>query len=146
MIQIIAGEKGKGKTKVLIDKANNDIITAKGNIVYLDKSNKHMHELSNKIRLVNVRDYLINCKDEFLGFVTGIISQNHDIESIYFDSFLKITLNEDLDKEEKLQNLDHILSKFQKISEKFDVNFIISVSLDYKDIPENAKEYVIVSL
>jgi ABC-type phosphonate transport system ATPase subunit len=57
MIQIISGEKGKGKTKILIDKANTEVKAAKGSIVYLDKSNKHMYELSNKIRLENVKDY-----------------------------------------------------------------------------------------
>lgn len=146
MIQIIAGEKGKGKTKVLIDKVNNEVLSTKGSIVYLDKSNKHMHELSNKIRLINVRDYLIKSKDEFLGFVSGIISQDHDIETIYFDSFLKITLSEELDKESKKQNLEQILNKFQEISEKFKVDFVISISLDYDDIPESAKNYVVVSL
>ena len=49
MVQIIAGKKGKGKTKHLLDKANAAITEAKGSIVYLDKSSKHMYELSNKI-------------------------------------------------------------------------------------------------
>ena len=43
MIQIIAGEKGKGKTKILLDKVNADVLEAKGSIVYLDKSTKHMY-------------------------------------------------------------------------------------------------------
>ena len=59
MVEIIAGEKGKGKTKYLLDKVNTSIESATGNIVYLDKSQKHMHELSNKVRLINVADYPI---------------------------------------------------------------------------------------
>ena len=90
MIQIISGEKGKGKTKILIEKANTEVRTAKGSIVYLDKSNKHMYELSNKIRLVNVRDYFIENTSEFIGFLCGIISDNHDLQAVYLDSFLKI--------------------------------------------------------
>ena len=73
MIQIIAGVKGKGKTKLLIDNANEEIKQTKGTIVYLDKSDKHMYELSNKIRLINVMQYGINSLDSFLGFVCGII-------------------------------------------------------------------------
>ena len=57
MVEIIAGKKGKGKTKYLLDKVNTSVENASGNIVYLDKSQKHMHELSNKVRLINVGDY-----------------------------------------------------------------------------------------
>ena len=56
MIEIISGEKGKGKTKELLNKVNTSITSATGNIVYLDKSQKHMYELNNKIRLINVTD------------------------------------------------------------------------------------------
>ena len=48
MVQIIAGEKGKGKTKILLDKVNSDVKISKGTIVYLDKSNKHMYELTTR--------------------------------------------------------------------------------------------------
>ena len=38
MVQIIAGKKGKGKTKHLLDMANAAIKGASGTVVYLDKS------------------------------------------------------------------------------------------------------------
>ena len=56
MVQIIVGVKGKGKTKRLLEMANEAVKNAKGTVVYLDKSAKHMYELSNKIRLINVND------------------------------------------------------------------------------------------
>ena len=90
MVQLIVGEKGKGKTKYLLDKVNNEVKNVKGSIVYLDKSAKHMFELNNKVRLINVLDYAVDSCDGFLGFVSGIISQDHDLEQMYFDSFLKI--------------------------------------------------------
>ena len=49
MIEIICGEKGKGKTKELLAKVNGAVTVASGNIVYLDKSQKHMFELNNKV-------------------------------------------------------------------------------------------------
>ena len=49
MVQLIVGDKGKGKTKYLLDKVNAEVKEADGNIVYLDKSSKHMHELDNKV-------------------------------------------------------------------------------------------------
>ena len=88
MVELIVGKKGKGKTKVLLDKVNGAIKEANGSIVYLDKSTKHMYELNNKVRLIDVSVYPIKNADEFVGFVCGIISQDHDLEQIYLDSFL----------------------------------------------------------
>lgn len=139
MIQIIAGEKGKGKTKILIEKANDEVRAAKGSIVYLDKSNKHMYELSNKIRLINVREQFIENFSEFIGFISGIISCDHDLQMVYLDSFLKIAYVND-------ENIEPIFQKLDKISEQFNVNLILSISLNYEQIPDSFKEKVIVSL
>ena len=97
MVQIIAGKKGKGKTKHLLDKANAAITEAKGSIVYLDKSSKHMYELSNKIRLINVKGFDVTDSSGFIGFISGIISQDHDLEVMFLDSFLKLACLEGLD-------------------------------------------------
>ena len=139
MIQIIAGEKGKGKTKHLIEKANADIKQAKGNIVYLDKSDKHMYELNNKIRLINVVDYGIESSDGFLGFISGIISQDHDLDTMFLDSFLKLAHLEGKD-------ITDTIDKLEKISETFHIVFVLSVSMDEKFFPDNAKSKVLISL
>jgi hypothetical protein len=139
MIQIIAGAKGKGKTKVLLEKVNNEVNAAKGSIVYLDKNNKHMYELSNKIRLINVKDYLIENHSEFIGFLCGIISCDHDLQSIYLDSFLTIAYVDD-------NNINAAFDKLNLISNQFNVNLCISVSLNYDQIPDNMKQNVIVAL
>lgn len=139
MVQIIAGEKGKGKTKHLLDKVNESIKSATGNIVYLDKSQKHMYELSNKVRLINVSDYMITNCDEFLGFLCGIISQDHDLEEMYLDSFLTIAMLEDSD-------IEHAIAKLESISDKFHVSFVVSISKNEKDLPDCTKGKVIVSL
>lgn len=139
MVQLIAGKKGKGKTKQLLDKVNTEIKDAQGNVVYLDKSTKHMFELNNKIRLINVSDYLVTNSDEFVGFICGIISQDHDLQQMYFDSFLKIACPEDAD-------ISATIAKLDEISEKFHVDFVLSVSMDESELPESVKSKVIVSL
>ena len=139
MIQIIAGEKGKGKTKFLLEKVNESVKSATGNIVYLDKSQKHMYELNNKVRLINVTDYVISNCDEFLGFLCGIISQDHDLEEMYLDSFLTIAKMDDSD-------LVHAIEKLETISKKFHVDFVLSISRNESDLPECTKGKVIVSL
>lgn len=139
MIQIIAGKKGKGKTKHLIDKANADIQQAKGNVVYLDKSDKHMYELSNKIRLINVLDYNVVTTDGFLGFISGIISQDHDLDTMFLDSFLKLANLEGKDISDTIDKLDAIGSKFN-------VTFVLSVSMDKEDLPKNAEDKILIAL
>ena len=139
MIQIIAGEKGKGKTKHLLDRVNESVKSATGNIVYLDKNQKHMYELSNKVRLINVSDYLISNCDEFLGFLRGILSQDHDLEEMYLDSFLTIAVMKD-------EEITHVITKLEEISNKFHVNFVLSISRNERDLPECTKGKFIVSL
>ena len=140
MIEIICGEKGKGKTKVLLDKVNSSVATAAGNVVYLDKSQKHMYELNNKVRLINVIDYPVTNCDEFLGFICGIVSQDHDLEEMYLDSFLTIaSIDSDADIVKSMEKLDII-------SEKYKVRFILSVSKNKADLPECAIAKVIKSL
>lgn len=139
MVQLIVGNKGKGKTKHLLDKVNTEVKTAAGNITYLDKSTKHMFELNNKVRLINVSDYMITNSDEFLGFICGILSQDHDLQQMYFDSFLKIACLEGKD-------ISSVISKLEKIGEVFGVDFILSISIDEKELPEEIKSKVIVSL
>lgn len=139
MVQLILGKKGKGKTKHLLDKVNKEVKTVSGNIVYLDKSTKHMYELNNKVRLIDVSSYMISNSDEFVGFICGIISQDHDLQQVYFDSFLKIACRED-------GNIDDIIKKLDVISERFGVDFILSISLDEAEISDSFKDKVIVSL
>ena len=139
MVQIIAGRKGKGKTKHLLDMANAAIKGATGTVVYLDKSSQHMYELNNKIRLIDTSAFPIGNSDEFIGFICGILSQDHDLEQMYLDSFLKVAKLEGCDISTTIEKLD-------KIGETFGVNFVLSVSMNECDLPECAKSKVIVSL
>ena len=139
MVQIIAGRKGKGKTKYLLDMANTAVKEAKGSIVYLDKSSKHMYELNNKIRLINVAEFSVSTAEGFIGFICGIISQDHDLESMYLYSFLKLAGLEGEDITATLAELD-------QISAKYHVNFVLSVSMDGEELPESAKDMVLVAL
>lgn len=142
MVEIIAGVKGKGKTKILIEKVNDAMKVAKGDIVYIDKSNKHMYELSNRIRFIVSPEYGITNTDMFLGFLAGILSQNYDIEKIYLESFLTIAsidVANDAD-------VEATVTKIQEMSEKYDVDFVISASRDKSDMPESIQGLVTVSL
>lgn len=140
MLQLIVGKKGKGKTKIVLDMVNKEVATASGNIVYLDKNNDHMYELNNKVRLINVKDYGVANADEFIGFIRGIVSQDHDLEQVYFDGFLKISCLESSER------IEEVLNKLDTISDTYGFKIIASVSMDEAELPEALKSKVIVSL
>ena len=135
MVSIIAGEKGKGKTKILLEKANEAVSKANGSVIYLDKSSKHMYELNNKIRLVNVSEFPIISADGFIGFLSGLISSDHDIEAVFLDSFLKLAVLEGAD-------ITSTIDRIETLGEKYGITFVLSVSMDASDLPENAKKNV----
>ena len=139
MGSIIAGEKGKGKTKILLEKANEAVSKANGSVIYLDKSSKHMYELNNKIRLINVSEFPIMSADGFIGFLSGLISSDHDIEAIFLDSFLKLAVLEGAD-------ITSAIDRIETLGEKYGITFVISVSTDASNLPENAKKNVTVAL
>ena len=140
MIKIIAGKKGKGKTKHLLDMVNTEVKNVHGNIVYLDKSGKHMYELNNKVRLIDMSEYDLKDTSEFIGFIYGIISQDNDLEDMYLDSFLTIA---GLSSEE---DICKAIEKLDVISEKYKIKFVLSVSKNLEALPECAKAKVVISL
>lgn len=66
-------------------------------------------------------------------------SQDHDLEQMYFDSFLKIAVLEGKD-------ISAVIEKLDKMSDFFQVDFILSVSMDESELPETVKDKIIVSL
>ena len=124
---------------MLLDRVNNAVKEANGSIVYLDKSTKHMYELNNNVRLIDVSSYPLKNADEFVGFICGIISQDHDLEQIYLDSFLKVSKLEDADVTDTLEQLD-------KIGQKYGISVFVSISLDKEEIPEALQDKIAVAL
>lgn len=140
MIELIVGEKGKGKTRMLMGKANNDIKVTGGNIVYLDRNNKHMYELSNRVRLINVPDYNIHSADMFLGFIYGIASQDYDLDRMFLDNFMSISCIK------TVTEVEDMIKKLSVISDKFEIDFVIGISMSKDDLTDYLKELVTISL
>ncbi len=136
MVQLIVGVKGDGKTKKMLDHVHSAMRSVDGNIVYLDKSSQNIHELDNRVRLINVSEYPIQNSDQFIGFICGICSQDYDLQEMYLDGFLKIAKLEGKD-------LSDTLTQLNKISEQFKVNMVLSISVNKEDLPEFAQSQVI---
>ena len=148
MVQLIVGKKGKGKTKQLLDKVNAEVKTANGNIVYIDKSTKHMFELNNKVRLISATDYPLKNSDEFIGFICGIISQDHDLEQMYLDHDLASGYLDSFLKVAKLEGEDitDCVEQLEGIGKQYNITFVLSVSMDKEELPEGMQDKIIVAL
>ena len=139
MVQFIVGQRGKGKTKQLIEKANSTVKEAKGNVDFLDRSAQHMYELNNKIRLINVNEFQLDSEDAFIGFVSGIISQDLDLEYLFLDSFLKLASLEG-------KPITDCIRKLDLLSDKYKVNIVSSLSMSPDEVPADLKDHIALAL
>lgn len=140
MIELVVGAKGTGKTKILTGKANNDIKISGSNIMYLDMNNKHLDQLSNRVRLLNVPEFKIHSKDMFIGFIYGIVSQAQNLDRVFLDNFITIACVSSMDE------IEETIQEIEKISDKFEVDFAIAISKAKEELSEYLKGFVSVSL
>lgn len=136
MIQIIAGKKGSGKTKRLINMTNDTAKTSSSSVVFLDKDNSYVFDVDRAVRFVNVNDYHVSNSDMFLGFLGGMLASNYDVGVIFVDAFIKLTHTE-------LADAKPIIDTLEELGEKHRVKFVLSVSEDPALLPEFMKGYVI---
>lgn len=136
MIQVVAGKKGSGKTKRIIDMANLATKDSKHDIVFIDDDNRYMFDLRHEVRFINASEYDIANDQMFMGMLCGIVAQNFDLGLICIDAFKKLIKNE-------LDSTEWFFQRLEAISQKHDVNFAISVSADESELPEFIKKYVI---
>jgi len=136
MINVLYGEKGKGKTKLLVEQANSMVETCPGHVVFIDDSNDLMYKLNRNIRFINVLEFPIADENGFLGFLCGIVSQNYDIKRIFIDGLTYIV---------KCQagHLEDFFGRLKEVSEKFEVDFVISINGSESDRPEFLNEFTV---
>ena len=128
MVQLLIGPKGSGKTNKMIQLANEDIKTCDGSIIFINKNHRLMYELSYRIRVICMEDFEhITNIDEYIGFIYGIISSDHDIETIFIDSILKHA-------DVSLGDLPEFIDRLKAISELYDVDFVVSVSAEKEEM------------
>ena len=137
MIQFLAGAKGVGKTKRLIEIANASVKTTDGDLVYIDDDKRHIYDLHYDIRFVDTGSYPLSDCNVFIGFLCGILSQNSDIKEIYVDGLTNIIKTVDTD------NLSWLVDELGKLSKGNSVNFIMSINWDEENLPEEIRQLLI---
>ena len=136
MIQVIAGKKGSGKTKRLIDLTNATAREAAHDVIFLDDDNRYMFDVDHKVRFINAEDYHIHNADMFIGFVCGMLSSNYDIGTVFIDAFLKVSHTE-------LENTEKVVNTLAEVGTKHNVDFVLSLSADPEELPDFLRPYVI---
>jgi len=136
LIQVIAGKKGSGKTKRIIDMANKASQDSKHDIVFMDDDNRYMFDLRHEVRFMNATEYDLTNDQMFIGFLTGVVAQNFDVGLILIDAFKKLVRQD-------LAQTEPFFQRLAKISEKHNVDFVLSVSEAPDDLPEFISKYVI---
>ena len=130
MVELLIGKKGTGKTKALIEKVNNALTVAKGNVVFISNdTNRNIFDVKSKARMFEIKSY-----DEFLGFISGIISRDFDITNIFVDGIFKIVGSDNLD------GFESFLNRLETMSQNFEITFVISVSIDAETAPDYIKK------
>ena len=137
MVKILAGEKGEGKTKRMIDMANAAGKEAKGNIVFVDDDNSHMYDLHYSVRFVETPKFIMEDPQVFRGFVCGILSQNSDIETIYIDG-----LNHIMDR---ISDADFtaFIQELDKTSKEAEMDMVMIISRKTDALPAAVQQYLI---
>ena len=135
MVELLSGKKGTGKTKALIEKVNNALTVAKGNVVFISNdTNRNIFDVKSKARMADTSEFEIKSYDEFLGFISGIISRDFDITNIFVDGIFKIVGSDNLD------GFESFLNRLETMSQKFEITFVISVSIDAETAPDYIKK------
>lgn len=136
MIQLIYAKKGSGKTKRLIDLANAELNSTKGDVVFIDDDKRYMYDVAHQARFVDVKDFGIESGDALYGMLCGMVSQNYDIEAVYIDAFLKIVKMD-------VAEIKELMDKIDALSEKNDFKAVIIISDDPDKAPDFLKERII---
>ena len=136
MVQILAGEKGEGKTKILIDLANESVSTSDGDVIYIDDDKRHIYDLNHKIRFVEVSEFPLANYRELIGFIYGIFSQNSDITKVFVDGIFKIV--QSLGDEDLIK----LVTRLDSMSKAYKVDFVLAGNVDPADLPKEVEQYI----
>ena len=140
MIQVIAGNKGSGKTKRLIDTANEALKSEHGIVVFIDDDKRYMYDLRHEIRFVDASEFAGvrgESAEVFLGFLSGMLSVNYDITLVCVDAFKKLI------KKTELKDTEAFFDGIEKLSQQTGCSFVINVRCDIDELPEFIKKYTI---
>lgn len=135
MVEIIYGAKGSGKTKRIIESANNALEKTSGYVVYVTDTDRYRGDIDNRIRYIDVTELNIASERGLSGFVKGLIAGNYDIQYIYIDGAQRIT-------GKTLEEMEKFYEDLGVLSKQYNVNFVLTISRTEEDMPDFLEKYI----
>ncbi len=135
MIHVFCGKKGSGKTKALIGLANEKVLMAKGNLVYIGDDSRPAFDIDRRVRFIDPSDYNLKNYENFYGYVCGILSQDYDIETIFIDGLNNIVQG-------NIEDAAHLFYNLEKLAHKNQIEIYMSLNAEQELIPEFLQKYV----
>lgn len=128
MVNLLTGQKGSGKTQLMIEQANAKVKECNGNVVFIKKTHNDTASISFNIRTICMDDLpAIGNIDSYIGFLYGMHSANNDIECVFIDGILK---HADI----SLENMPEFVDKLKKLSAECAMDFFVSISGTKEDL------------
>lgn len=136
MVRLIAGDKGSGKTKKLIELINAAASSEAGNVVCIEAKQAMTFDIHYHVRLIVAGDYEIASYEAMRGFISGLYAGNYDISHIFIDNLFKIVGGKS----------DHEAERFLDWLERFSaahgVRFTVSASVDTNGVTDGMQKYL----
>jgi hypothetical protein len=128
MIKVISGEKGTGKTKIILDSVNETAKSAKGNVVFIQQKKAYSANIDFNVRCIYTEDYSVKGVSGLVSFVDCLMAGNSDIEYIFIDGILRIA-------ECEVADLEAFAAEAKKLSAEYGVKFVLTVSCATDALP-----------
>lgn len=135
MLKIICGPKGSGKTKRIIDEANNSVANAKGHLIFITDTKRYMYDLKRDVRFIDVTDYTVAGEDAICGFIKGAIAGSYDNEYIFVDGLARIA-------GKPIKEMAQTFYMLERVAELRTLQMYVTCSCAEEDLPEFAKKYL----
>ena len=135
MIKVIYGAKGTGKTKIMIDSANEAVKEAKGHLIFITDSKRGMYDLEREIRFIDVSEYDIAGEAALCGFIKGVIAGNHDNEYVYIDGIVRIA-------GKPVAELASFFYMLDKVATQGNLTITVTVTATKEELPDFVAKYV----
>ncbi len=135
MIKVIYGEKGTGKTKMMIDAANAAVKDAKGHLIFITDSKRGMYDLEREVRFIDTSEYDIAGETALCGFIKGVIAGNHDNEYVFIDGVVRIS-------GKPVQEMAAFFYMLDKVAKTNDLVITVSVSAAKEELPDFVSKYL----
>ena len=135
MIKVIYGAKGTGKTKMMIDAANETVKVAKGHMIFITDSKRGMYDLEREVRFIDTSDYDVAGEAALCGFVKGVIAGNNDNEYVYIDGVVRIA-------GKPVQEMAAFFYMLDKVSKSNNLVITVSVTADKEELPDFVTKYL----